>query len=101
MVPLFYANEVLTEKGQSSIIPIKNFDIRNDFICAAFLCDVNTPFDPNLPLATGDNKLYDGNPLVGLWIKCMFKTADIYDGTYFELIGINIAGNFIEKSGTS
>jgi len=60
--------------------------------------DLNTPPDINLVPQTGANKLLDGNPLQGRWIKCSLVTQSSYAGTYFEVSSLVIYGNGVEKS---
>ncbi len=96
---LLYCSEIISEKGQQSRLLPAQFDIRDDFQAAAYLCDINTPFDPNIPEETGIHRITDGNPLMGRWLKVTIKTADEWPGTYFEfsssvngLNGIKISG---------
>lgn len=58
---------------------------------APFLADLNTPFDPNLPLQTGNNKLMDGNMLVGNYIKVRLIGDPSKDDIYSEFQGILIS----------
>ncbi len=85
---MFYVPKVLTEKGQLSRILPGQWDKRENFWCAAYLCDLNTPADPNLPLQTGAHKILDGNPLGGRWMKVYYCSEDDNDGDYCELSAI-------------
>lgn len=55
---------------------------------APFLCDLNTPFDPNIPDETGKNVLTDGNMLVGNYIKVRLIGDPSKDDVYSEFQGI-------------
>jgi hypothetical protein len=56
---------------------------------APFLCDMNTPFDPNRPSQTSmPNVLFDGNMLVGDFIKTRLIGDPATDTTYTELEGV-------------
>lgn len=55
----------------------------------SFLCDINTPFDPNRPKQTAmPYSLFDGNMLVGDYIKTRFIGDPATDTTYTELEGV-------------
>jgi hypothetical protein len=97
--PLFYIPNVVSEKGQVSRVLISQFDVRDDFQTAAYLCAINTPVDPNIPVQTGIHAITDGNPLMGRWLKPIIKTSDSWVGTYFELSGIINGLNGIKISG--
>lgn len=90
---LFYADAITTEKLQSSRLKPLRFVQKDGIWCAEFLCDLNTPADPNIPTQTGANKLLDGNPLQGRWLKSSFVTQATWTGAYYEISGIMIAGN--------
>lgn len=95
---LFYADEIVTEKGQLSRLLVDRFDIRDGYQCAAFLCDLNTPTDPNLIPATTTHRIFDGNPLMGRWAKVRMRTNSEWAGTYFEVSGIITYGNGVEPT---
>jgi len=104
--PLFYSDNITTEKGQLSRLNPKVWTLRNNFQCSAILCDLNTPYDPNQIPQTTTNKLWDGNQLQGRWLLISYKTNDsvvsggtAYVGTYFEISAATIAVNGVEKSG--
>ncbi len=96
---LFYCENIETEKGQISRLLPSRFVIRDGFQAAEFLCDLNTPFDPNLKPATTTNKLLDGNPLIGRWARLTLKTNPDWKGTYFEVSAIITGVNDIKISG--
>lgn len=98
--PLFYVPIIETEKGQVSRLSIKQFDVRDDFQTAAYLCAINTPADPNMPVETGVHAIADGNPLMGKYNKLVIKTSEDWRGTYFELLSIINGLNGIKISGT-
>ncbi len=58
---------------------------------APFLCDLNTPFDPNRPIATGTNVLMDGNTIIGTYIKIRLIGNPVDDTIYSELQGCAIS----------
>jgi hypothetical protein len=58
---------------------------------APFLCDLNTPADPNRPDATGQNVLMDGNVLIGTYIKVRLIGDPATDSAYTELQGIALS----------
>ncbi len=57
---------------------------------APFLCDLNTPYDPNRPEQTGVNKLMDGNNLLGTWIDVRLIGDPEMNDKYSELTGVTI-----------
>lgn len=83
--PLFFAANILTEKGQISRLPLEQWTRYNDMQCSGFLCAVNTVPDPNLPVQTGANVIQDGDPLIGYWIAIPFKVNPDWQGTYFSI----------------
>lgn len=97
---LFYCESIDTEKGQASRLAVQRFIIRDGFQSAEFLCDLNTPTDPNLLPMTSSNRLTDGNPLIGRWLRATLKTNDNWSGSYFEFSGIITGINDIKISGT-
>lgn len=97
--PLFYSPGILTEKGQTSRLLPEQFVLRDGFQAAAYLCALNTPFDPNKPVATGAHAITDGDQLQGRWMRVILKTNDNWAGTYFELSGIINGLNGVKVSG--
>ena len=96
--PVFYADVITTEKNQLSRIKPLRWVQKDGIWCSEFVNDLNTPVDSNLPTQTGANKLLDGNPLQGRWIKCSLVTQSSYAGSYFEVSSLVIYGNGVEKS---
>jgi hypothetical protein len=96
----YFVDQLLTETGQSSRILLNWFNQAMYFWQAPSLCDLNTPFDPNLPIATGPNKLTDGNNLVGTWFDFRFVGDPANANTYSELQSIDVFVFGAEKSGT-
>lgn len=96
--PLFYYDTITTEKGQVSRVALGLFSARDGYFCAAYLCDLDTPYDPNNP-ATGATVLYDGDNLQGLWMQVSMTTNPAYTGSYFSLRGIVNGFNVVGKSG--
>lgn len=96
---LFYCQQIESEKGQISRLLAEQFLIRNNFQCAAYLCDLNTPFDSNKPIPTTTHAITDGDQLIGRWLKVLIKTNDNWTGTYFEVSGIINGLNGVQISG--
>ena len=95
---LFVSDVITTEKNQlSRLLPLRWVQ-RDGYSSAEFLCDLNTPADPNIPVQTGANVLLDGDPLQGRWIKASLVTQATYAGAYFELSSTNIYANGVDKS---
>lgn len=65
---LFFADKVLTDTNQETRMLLNAWKRNNgNFYSAPFLCDLNTPVDPNLQNPTGVNKLMDGNTVHAEW----------------------------------
>jgi hypothetical protein len=94
---LFLADVITTDKGQSSRILTPLWIIKDNYSTAFFICDLNTPFDPNLPTQTGANVARDGNPLIGKWMQISLVPQAGYAGTYFELSGTKVYVNEVQK----
>lgn len=96
--PIMYMDIATTEKGQQSrLLPLR-WSQRDGFWCAEFLCDLLTPTDPNLPLSTGVNALFDGNNLQGRWLSVSLVTQSAFAGQYFEISNVAIYGDGVSKS---
>lgn len=95
---LFLADAITTEKLQSSRLLTSRWRVVDGYSTAEFLCDLNTPADPNIPVQTGAHVLFDGNPLIGRWLSCSLVVQSTYAGTYFELSGVNVYVNGVEPS---
>lgn len=98
-VALFYCERIDTEKGQVSRLAVERFVIRDGFQAGEFLCDLQTPFDPNLVPSTTTHKILDGNPLIGRWARLTLKTNPEWAGTYFEISATITGMNDIKISG--
>jgi hypothetical protein len=95
----FVITQAVTEAGQLSRIKDAYWDKRDNFYCANYLCDINTPADPNLPVQTGINKLLDGDQLYGRWMTVTYISQDADDATYCEVSGVINYFIASEKSG--
>lgn len=95
----YFVDRVLTETGQESRILLGYFLEAEFGWYAPFLCDLNTPADPNFPKQTGPNKLLDGNMLTGTWIKLRMIGDPAVNDQYSEFQGIAAAVFPSEKSG--
>lgn len=99
---LFLADTITTEAGQLSRLNPATWDIRDGYSTTQFLCDLNTPTDPNLIPQTSTNALFDGNPLIGRWLQASLVTQSAWAGTLFEVSSVAIYVNGVAKSdGTS
>lgn len=90
---------VLTESGQSSRIPRNFFQRGERYSVAPLLCDLNTPADPNMPIQTGPNKLFDGDNLRGRWLDMLITSTPDERDKYFELTGIVVNVNGVKTGG--
>lgn len=96
---LYFIDRILTEASQESWVPVEYWKQGNWMWSAPLLCDLNTPYDPNVPQSTGVNKLTDGDMLYGTWIKIRF-VGRLEDNTkYTELTGFTVDVSAEEKSG--
>ncbi len=94
---LFLADTITTDKGQLSRLLTPQWSIRDGYNTACFLCDLNTPPDPNIPVQTGANVVTDGNPLIGRWMQMSIVVQSTYDGRYFELSSASVYINAVQK----
>lgn len=97
---VYFADQVRTETGQLSRILISQFIEAEYGWYGPFLCDLNTPFDPNVPAQTGSNNLMDGNMLTGTWVAVRLVGDPAINNQYSEFQGIVISVFASEKSGT-
>lgn len=95
---LFYADQILSEKGQTSRLLPTRFTPKDGYATAAFLCALNTPPDINNEPATTTNALLDGDPLQGRYLQVSFTNASGWTNFYFEISEIATYINGIEKS---
>lgn len=96
---LWYADAIISEKNQVSRLLPTRFDLKDGYACAAFLCDLNTPNDPNQAATEQTYPIIDGNPLQGRWIQVSLTNASGWTGFYFELSEVLSYINGLEKSG--
>lgn len=96
----YFADQVLTDSGQLSRILLGHFKQGNFFSAAAFLCDLNTPTDPNAPTQTGVNKITDGNNLVASIIDIRLVGDPSKNEVYSEFNGSVVAVFAQEQSGS-
>lgn len=94
---LFLADVITTESLQASRILTPLWIVRDGYSASAFICDLSTPADPNLPVQTGANVARDGNPLIGRWCKISLVPQAGYAGTYFELSGTKVYINGVQQ----
>ena len=88
---LFFADKIITEAKQESRLLLSQWNKAAYFSYATFLCNLKSIADPNLPLQTGVNKLFDGDKLYGNWIDVRL-IGDPKDTTkYAEILGIVIS----------
>lgn len=97
---LYWADQILTETGQLSRILKAHFNQAAYFWQAPFLCDINTPPDPNVKDQTGINVILDGNTLYGIWIDIRLIGDQDKDDIYSELSSVDVFITGNEKSGT-
>lgn len=95
---LFFADVITSEKGQISRLLVARWDLKDGYQCAAYLCAINTPPDPNRPVQTGANAILEGDPLQGRWVRVSITNNTLWAGTYFELSAKADYINFVEKS---
>jgi hypothetical protein len=80
----------LTDSGQLSRILLDRFKQGNFFSGAGFLCDLNTPADPNIPEQTGINRITDGNSLVASTIDIRLVGDPAKNEIYSEYLGSQV-----------
>lgn len=99
--PIFFADDggITTERDQLSRLLIPQWTYSNGFAKAPFLCNLNTPADPNLPVQTGDNVIRDGDNLQGRWLQYSLRTQPDYAGDFFKLTSVVVFVNHVKKSG--
>ena len=85
----YFVDRAITEGGQRTRMLLSVWIQAVWGWYAPFLCDMNTPFDPNRPSQTSmPNVLFDGNMLVGDFIKTRLIGDPATDTTYTELEGV-------------
>lgn len=96
---LYWSDKLTTDSNQRTRM-LKSAWKQGDFFWSAGIrCDLNTPYDPNRPLQTGDNKLMDGNNLYGSTSTARFVCVPPESNVYSELLGFIIDTFSYEKSG--
>lgn len=95
---LFHADYILSEKGQESRLKVPRWSIRDGYQCAEYLCAINTPPDPNIPVETGANAILEGDPLQGRWTIVSITNNPDWTGTYFEVSSKVDYINIVQKS---
>jgi hypothetical protein len=94
----FFSDRIITEAKQESRILLANWEKEAYFSYGAFMCDLNTIADPNLPVATGANKLTDGDRLYGNWLDIRLIGDPSVNDKYCEVLGITVLAVKYENS---
>lgn len=84
----YFVDKAVNEAGQETRMLLSQWLQAEYGWYAPFLCDLNTPFDPNRPAQTGVNVLTDGNMLVGNYIKVRLIGDPAKDTVYSEFQGV-------------
>jgi hypothetical protein len=85
----YFVDRAVTEGGQRTRMLLSRWIQAVWGWYAPFLCDMKTPYDPNRPSQTSmPNALFDGNMLVGDFIKTRLIGDPATDTTYTELEGV-------------
>ena len=92
----YFSPLVKTDSNQESRILLDYFKQGLYLSAAPFLCDLNTPDDPNLP---NQNKLLDGNKLFGSIVDITMVGDPSKNTEYSELLGFIIELMAQEKTG--
>lgn len=95
---LFFADEIRTEAKQFSRLLLAGWDKAVYFSIGAFLADLNSIPDPNLPDETGANKLMDGDRLTGCWIDIRLIGDIDKNNAYCEILGFDVLAVPYENS---
>jgi hypothetical protein len=98
---LYWCDQLLTDSGQKTRMLKSAWKEGNFYWSAGIRCDLNTPADPNLPVQTGANKIFDGNNMFGSICDARFVVAPPESNSYSELLGFIIEVFQYEKSGGS
>lgn len=96
----YFSDQVLTDSGQKSRILLDYWKQGLFFSAAGFLADQNTLPNPNIPKETGDNKLTDGDKLVGLVIDIRLIGDPGKNTIYSEWVGASVSVFGQMQSGT-
>lgn len=84
----YFVDRATTEGGQRTRMLLSRWIQAIWGWYAPFMCDLNTPPDPNRPFQTGPGALFEGNMLVGDYIKVRLIGDPATDTTYTELEGV-------------
>jgi hypothetical protein len=87
----YFSDRVISSTGQQTRMLLGAWIQASFGWYAPFLCDLNTPFDPNRPIATGPNVLMDGNTIIGTYVKLRLIGNPANDTQYSELQGTAIS----------
>lgn len=87
----YFSDRVISSTGQQTRMLLSAWVQASFGWYAPFLCDLNTPFDPNRTEATGKNVLMDGNTIIGTYIKVRLIGDPNDDTIYSELQGVAVA----------
>lgn len=85
----YFSDRIITESGQNSRILIAYFKQGEFMTSAAFLRDINTPYDPNLPLQE-PRSILEGNPLYGEWLQIRLIGYPESNTIYSQLSGVQV-----------
>jgi hypothetical protein len=95
-----FMDQILTQAGQKSRILLSQWDKRDHFWAANFLCDLNTYPDPNIEVLQDPDKIiFEGSDLYGKWISMRLVGDPAQAANYFEFNGIHVFVFAAEKSG--
>jgi len=89
---LFFSDDIRTSAKQFSRLLLDHWYKGAYSSSGPLLCDLNTIPDPNMPVATGVNKLMDGDRLYGGWIRIRLVGDPSKNSAYCEVLGIDILG---------
>ena len=95
---MYFCDKANTSEGQNTRMLIAAWNEANYGFFAAFLCNLNTLPDPNIPNQTGKNVLMDGDILVGNWIRVRLISSPPTQTSYHELLGITVSVMAAEKT---
>lgn len=91
----WYVDRAITSKGQLSIIPLASFEQRDTVWYSEIYADQNTP---NFVTKPNSNPLFDGDPLIGQWIRMRFVADNSFDSKYTELKEFILKGIIAERT---
>jgi hypothetical protein len=87
----YFSDRVISSTGQQTRMLLGAWIQASFGWYAPFLCDLNTPVDPNRPIATGANVLMDGNTIIGTFVKVRLIGNPADDTIYSELQGCAVS----------